>query len=154
MRMIRTREIKLCALAGTDLQEGVSGFGNDVPEALIDLVNRIRGEDTTIWVPRPARQFIEDGVVKCVCPECGHYTEMLIARAVDSVTGQWMMVIAGMGEKGGAAATEFVTEPDYLERLARLAPRDWDRRNIEVVIQTKLVDGDWAAPRIVASHFW
>jgi hypothetical protein len=78
----------------------------------------------------------------------------LIARAVDSVTGQWMMVVAGMGEKGGAAATEFVTEPNYLERLARLAPRDWDRRNIEVVIQTKLVDGDWAAPRVVASHFW
>ncbi len=78
----------------------------------------------------------------------------LIARAVDPVTEQWMMVVAGMGEKGGAAATEFVTQPSYLERLAGQAPRGWEHRNIEVVIQTKLVDGDWAAPRIVASHFW
>ena len=83
MRMIRTREIrlmwdgnKICALAGSDLQEGVAGFGDDVPEALSDLANRVRGEETTIWVPHPARQFIEDGVVKCACPECGHISEM------------------------------------------------------------------------------
>jgi hypothetical protein len=41
-----------------------------------DLANRVRGEETTIWVPHPARQFIEDGVVKCACPECGHISEM------------------------------------------------------------------------------
>jgi hypothetical protein len=83
MRMIRAREIRLvwdgdkvCALAGLDLQEGVAGFGDDVPEALIDLANRIRSEDTTIWVPQPARQFAEDGVLKCACPECGHIKEM------------------------------------------------------------------------------
>jgi hypothetical protein len=83
MRMIRTREIrlvwdgnKICALSGSDLQEGVSGFGDDVPEALIDLANRIQREETTIWVSRPAKQFIEDGIVKCSCPECGHIKEM------------------------------------------------------------------------------
>jgi hypothetical protein len=78
----------------------------------------------------------------------------LIARAVDPLTGQWMIVVAGMGEKGGAAATDFVTTPKYLETVSRQAPRDWARRNIELVIQTKLVDGDWAEPRVVASHFW
>jgi hypothetical protein len=31
---------------------------------------------TTIWVPHPARQFIEEGVVKCACPECGNIKEM------------------------------------------------------------------------------
>jgi len=83
LRLIRTREIrllwdgdKICALAGSDLQEGVSGFGDDVPEALEDLVNRIRSEETTLWVPREAKQFIEDGVVKCSCPECGHIKNM------------------------------------------------------------------------------
>jgi hypothetical protein len=83
LRMIRTREIKLmwdgnkiCALAGSDLQEGVGGFGDDVPEALIDLANRIRSEETRIWVSQSARQFVEDGVVKCACPECGHIKEM------------------------------------------------------------------------------
>jgi hypothetical protein len=83
LRLIRAREIKLmwdgdkiCALAGIDLQEGVGGYGDNVPDAPADLVDRIRSEDTTIWVPRPAKQFIEDGAVKCACPECGHISEM------------------------------------------------------------------------------
>ena len=67
---------KICAITGSDLQEGVSDFGDDVPEALIDLVNRIRSEETTIWVSRPAKQFIEHGVLKCACPECGHIRDM------------------------------------------------------------------------------
>jgi hypothetical protein len=66
---------KICALAGDDLQAGVSGFGDDVPSALIDLVNRIRAEETTIWVPQSAKQFLEDGVLKCACPECGDIRE-------------------------------------------------------------------------------
>jgi hypothetical protein len=103
---------------------------------IVDRENPLRGEWRVPMLPGIAEDYA------------------LIARAVDPVTGQWMMVVAGMGEKGGAAATEFVTDPKYLERVARQAPRDWERRNIEVVIQTKLVDGDWASPRIVASHFW
>jgi hypothetical protein len=82
-RLIRTREIKLtwdgdkvCALAGIDLQAGVGGFGNDAAEALADLVHNLRSEDTTIWVPRPAKQFVEDGILKCACPECGYISEM------------------------------------------------------------------------------
>jgi hypothetical protein len=84
LRMIRAREIRLMwegheifALAGPDLQEGVAGFGHDVPEALTDLVSRIRSEETTIWVPRAAKQFEENGVLKCACPECGHISEMI-----------------------------------------------------------------------------
>jgi hypothetical protein len=46
LRLIRAREIKLmwdgdkvCALAGIDLQEGVGGYGDNVPEALAELVD-------------------------------------------------------------------------------------------------------------------
>jgi hypothetical protein len=30
---------KICALIGDNLQEGISGFGDTVPEALLDLAN-------------------------------------------------------------------------------------------------------------------
>jgi hypothetical protein len=84
MRLIRTREIQLlwdgdriCALAGPDLQEGAAGFGETVPEALADLVKTIQADsDTTIWVPHPAKQFREGGVLKAQCPECGHIKKM------------------------------------------------------------------------------
>jgi len=84
MRLIRAREIKLmwdgnqiCALIGPDLHVGVGGFGDDVPDALLDLVGTIQADDdTTVWVPRHAVQYREDGVLKCQCPECGHIRVM------------------------------------------------------------------------------
>jgi len=78
----------------------------------------------------------------------------LIARAPEAETGQMMVVIAGLGEKGSAAALEFVTNPKYLDRFAAQAPAGWERRNIELVIKTNLVHEDWGEPRVVATHIW
>jgi hypothetical protein len=78
----------------------------------------------------------------------------LIARAPEPESGQMMLVIAGLGEKGSAAALEFVTNPKYLERWAAGAPRGWERQNIEIVIKTKVINEDWGEPRAVATHIW
>jgi len=78
----------------------------------------------------------------------------LIARAPDPRTGQTMFVIAGLGERGGAAATEFLTNPRYMEVFATKAPDGWDKRNLEIVVETDLAGGDWGEPRVVASHVW
>jgi hypothetical protein len=78
----------------------------------------------------------------------------LIARAAEPESGQMMVVIAGLGEKGSAAALEFVTNPKYLERFAAQAPAGWQRRNIELVIETPLVNDDWGEPRIIATQIW
>jgi hypothetical protein len=78
----------------------------------------------------------------------------LIARAVEPESGQMMVVIAGLSEKGSAAAMEFVTNPKHLDRFAEQAPPGWERRNIELVIKTSLVRGDWGEPRVIATHVW
>jgi hypothetical protein len=78
----------------------------------------------------------------------------LIARAPEPETGQMMLVIAGLGGQGSAAALEFVTNPIYLQRFAAQAPAGWERRNIELVIHCSLANGDWGEPRVVAKHFW
>lgn len=78
----------------------------------------------------------------------------LIARAPEPETGQMMLVIAGLGEKGTAAALEFVTNPRYLDRFSAQAPKGWERRNIELVIKSNLVNDEWGEPHVVAMHFW
>jgi hypothetical protein len=78
----------------------------------------------------------------------------LIARAPEPETGQMMLVIAGLGGKGSAAALEFVTNPKYLDQFAAQAPAGWERRNIELVIQCNVANDDWGEPRVVATHFW
>lgn len=78
----------------------------------------------------------------------------LIVRAPEPETGQSMLVIAGLGEKGSAAALEFVTNPKYLDRFASQAPAGWEGRNIELVIKSNLINDDWGEPHVVAAHFW
>ncbi len=78
----------------------------------------------------------------------------LIVRAPEPRTGQTMIVIAGLGERGGAAATEFLTNPEYMNRFAAQAPRGWEHRNLEIVLETELANGDWGEPHIVAAHVW
>lgn len=78
----------------------------------------------------------------------------LIARAPEPRSGQTMFVIAGLGERGGAAATEFVTNPHDMDLFAAQAPKGWEDRNLEIVIETDLENGDWGAPKIVASKVW
>lgn len=78
----------------------------------------------------------------------------LIARAAEPQTGQMMLVIAGLSEKGSAAALEFVTNPKYLDRFAATASPGWERRNIELVIKSDLLNDDWGEPRVVAANIW
>jgi hypothetical protein len=78
----------------------------------------------------------------------------IVSRFVDPRTEQTIVVVAGMGKDGTLAAGEFVTEPRYIEMLAAKAPRGWERKNLQVVIATELINGNAAPPRILATHFW
>jgi len=78
----------------------------------------------------------------------------IVSRFVDSRTEQTIVVVAGMGKDGTIAAGEFVTEPRYLETLASQAPKGWERKNLQVVIATELINGNAAPPKIQATHFW
>jgi hypothetical protein len=65
-----------------------------------------------------------------------------------------VLLLAGFGRDGTAAAGEFVTEPKYLEPLASRAPSGWSGKNLQVVIATDLINGSCGPPRIVATYFW
>ena len=78
----------------------------------------------------------------------------IVSRFVDSRTEQVVVVVAGMGKDGTAAAGEFVTDPRYLQMLADRAPKGWERKNLQVVLNTEVINGNVGPPRIVATYFW
>ncbi len=78
----------------------------------------------------------------------------LISRFWDPTTEQMVVVAAGIGIYGTMAAGEFLTDPTYLSNFADQAPRNWDRKNIQVVIETKVINRASGPPRILAMHFW
>ena len=92
------------------------------------------------WVLGPRGQIVEDFAV--------------VTRLLDSKTGQVVIAAAGLGANGTQAAGEFISRQDYLEEAFRMAPADWPKKNVQVVVQTTVTDSVPGPPRIIAIHFW
>lgn len=78
----------------------------------------------------------------------------LISRTLDPTTARMVVVIGGLTGYGTVAAGEFLTDPLYLEAMAKGAPKGWERKNIQVVLATKVIHGTSGPPRILERHFW
>jgi hypothetical protein len=78
----------------------------------------------------------------------------IVAITHDATLDQPLIITAGIGPNGTAAASEFVLKPDNLAALVRMAPAHWSGRNVEVVLATQVIQGNSGPPRIVASEYW
>ena len=78
----------------------------------------------------------------------------LVARFLDPNTDRVVMVAAGIARGGTVAAGEFLVDPKQIKTLERIAPKDWSKKNMELVLETQVIDGRSGPPRLVASHFW
>ena len=78
----------------------------------------------------------------------------LVARLLDSATGQFTVIVAGIGTEGTQAASEFVTRPSLLEPAVRTLPRGWQKKNIEIVLQTRVTDSVPGPPSVAAVYVW
>ena len=78
----------------------------------------------------------------------------LVARFRNQTTGNIVVVLAGLGRNGTEAATEFVSNPDYLEWLKQQIGDGLGRKNIEVVLKTSVIDGKTGAPSVEAFYTW
>jgi hypothetical protein len=78
----------------------------------------------------------------------------LVAKFHDPLTESEVFVVAGLNKGGTDAASEFVTTERYLDLLEKLLPHGWEKRNVEVVLETHSLGNKNSAPRIVATHVW
>jgi hypothetical protein len=78
----------------------------------------------------------------------------IVARFTDTNTGNLAVILAGVGRGGTRVAGEFLTDPVDLAELQRLAKVAGDKKNMEVVLSTQIIDGEPGTPKIEATHFW
>lgn len=78
----------------------------------------------------------------------------IVARFRDSESQRLVLVVAGVGENGTKAASEFVTE--VAKGTQRLPKSDgiFNAANFEIVLSTRVVNGISGPPQIVASYTW
>lgn len=116
------------------------GFESRDGDAL--LVDRKSGEKTT-WATAwdlPYQKLSKDYA--------------LVARIHDSTTGQPVIIAAGISEEGTEAAGEILYNPVYLDSLLAKAPANWEKLNMEAVIETQVIEGHSGPPNILAVETW
>jgi hypothetical protein len=78
----------------------------------------------------------------------------IVARLQDNVTGQPVIIAAGISEAGTEAAGEILYNPVYLDSLIAKAPADWQQKNLEAVIETQIIQGHSGPPTVLAVETW
>jgi hypothetical protein len=78
----------------------------------------------------------------------------IVARYIDPYTGRWVMIATGLNESGTSAASTFLTDPAALDDLAKLAPANWISKNVEAVVMTPLVDGNFGRTSVLKVEVW
>jgi hypothetical protein len=78
----------------------------------------------------------------------------VVARLHDKVTGQPVIILAGILGEGTEAASEVVSNLAYLDALLQKAPKNWDQLNLEAVIVANVIEGHPGPPTVVAVETW
>jgi hypothetical protein len=73
---------------------------------------------------------------------------------MNSSTGQFVVILAGIKANGTQAAGEFVSSSGGLEQALRAAPAEWKTKNMQFVLQTTVTDSVNGPPRLVAEYTW
>lgn len=78
----------------------------------------------------------------------------VVSRVFDPETNSFLIEISGISHYGTAAAAEFVTRQDLLERALRKVPRDWPSKNLQLVLSVKIISGVATSPEVIATYAW
>lgn len=147
----------------TDLQDSssilIGGWDNVWTRRLTDPLRFHFGrgdqdQSHFVWIVDQQHPVRHGWAVNFEMPISGFSTDYaLIARIFDKTIGHPILIIAGIGDAGTAAASEFVLNPAYTRQLSAYAPLDWKHMNMEAVISTHIVDGQPGPPTLISVNF-
>jgi len=78
----------------------------------------------------------------------------IVSRWYNPTIEQMVVSLAGGSGYGTYAAGEFLANEEYFAAALRGAPRDWYRKNMQVVLSVKVISGTPGPPKVLATHFW
>ncbi len=78
----------------------------------------------------------------------------IVSRILDPRTGNLVVTPAGLHGFGTAAAGAFITRADYFTQFAATAPEGWEKKDLQIVLRTEVINGSSGPPRVVATYFW
>jgi hypothetical protein len=78
----------------------------------------------------------------------------LISRFLNPRTGKIVVVVAGLYASGTEAAGRFLTDARQMESLTGHVAPHWEKKNLQVVIGTEVIDRTPGPARVLAAYSW
>ncbi len=78
----------------------------------------------------------------------------LITRALDSTTGQWWIGIGGTTVLGTLGSYQMLLDPASVSAVTSTLPKGWAHKNLQIVVEFKMVDGSLGASKVVGTNVW
>jgi hypothetical protein len=168
-------DLAAAVLLGGMLGEKHHGFQIRIGESVTfeDLSNApsiLIGYSSHYWDPitKEFRYFIQEDngmvldngkptnwVPKNITAELHVYDDYaIVSRIVHPQTHETMIIVTGSEQYGTQAAATLITNPVLLAEAFQNAPRDWQNKNIQLVLHTKIVGNSPAVPQVIASYYW
>jgi len=149
------------AVSFTDVRESptimVGAYSNQwtiqMTKELRFVFDRVRGENWSIReqaAPFRSWTVLDQSLLKA--PADRDYA--LITRFFEKGTGQPFLALGGINSAGTIAAAECVTSSECIEAAVVNAPRDWEHKNMQIVVTAKVVAGAPGAPEVLVVYFW
>jgi hypothetical protein len=71
----------------------------------------------------------------------------VVTRLLDSRTGQFLVIVAGIKSYSTQGA-------EYLQAGLQSVSPEWEKKNLQIILQTPVTDGLPGRPQVVASYVW
>lgn len=118
-------------------------FSNDALMTRLSIVDSTAGS--------PSHWLVERSVQMAT----NNYRDYaIVARFTDPNTGKLTVIVAGIARGGTIAAGEFLTDPSNMAQLQHASQAAGDKKNMEVVLSTEIIDGEPGTPKLEATYFW
>lgn len=78
----------------------------------------------------------------------------VVSRVRNGRTGRITITVAGLWGTGTIAGGEFLTDAGYLREAAKKLPAGWQKRNLQFVLGTEVIEGNPGPPQVLYSAVW
>jgi hypothetical protein len=107
------------------------------------------------WIEDISKPASRDWLVDLSAPsESVSVDYALISRVRDQTTSRWWIGIAGLTGVGTLAASQVVTDPKAMANICARLPRDWDQKNLQIVLEITVAQGKPGATRVLTTYSW
>jgi len=78
----------------------------------------------------------------------------IVSKVLNAETGTSVITVAGIGFAGTRAASEFLTNAHSISLLVKSLPKGCEKKNLQIVLHTKVINQVPSTPDVVATYCW